>query len=54
MTTASLVMNEVDSVANRVGLFTVTGFLGGAAYATYKGFPRRSTALMAAASCAGL
>mmetsp|Transcript_29896 Transcript_29896/g.49627 ORF Transcript_29896/g.49627 Transcript_29896/m.49627 type:complete len:140 (-) Transcript_29896:59-478(-) len=45
-------MDEVDHVANRVGLCTVTGFFGGAAYATFKGFPRRATALKAAASCA--
>jgi hypothetical protein len=46
------VMTEVDHVANRVGLWTLTGFLGGAAYATFKGFPRRSTSLKVAGSCA--
>jgi hypothetical protein len=45
-------MEEVDHVANRVGLGTLTGFFCGAAYATVKGFPRRATALRAAASCA--
>lgn len=45
-------MDEIDYVANRVGAFSLTGFLGGAAYATFKGFPRRATALKAAASCA--
>lgn len=45
-------MDEVDYVANRVGLLAFSGFLGGAAYATFKGFPRRATALKAAASCA--
>ena len=45
-------MDEVDSVANRVGALTLSGFFGGAAYATLKGFPRRATALKVAASCA--
>jgi broad specificity phosphatase PhoE len=46
------VMKEVDHVANRVGLCTLAGFFGGAAWATVKGFPRRSTALSAGGSCA--
>jgi len=45
-------MDEVDSVANRVGALGFSGFFGGAAYATYKGFPRRATALKVAGSCA--
>ena len=45
-------MDEVDYVANRVGALALSGFFGGAAYATLKGFPRRVTALKAAASCA--
>mmetsp|Transcript_12399 Transcript_12399/g.31256 ORF Transcript_12399/g.31256 Transcript_12399/m.31256 type:complete len:132 (+) Transcript_12399:68-463(+) len=45
-------MDEVDYVANRVGALALSGFFGGAAYATLKGFPRRTTALKAAASCA--
>ena len=45
-------MDEIDYVANRVGSLTLSGFFGGAAYATYKGFPRRATALKVAASCA--
>lgn len=50
--TTILFMNEVDNVANRVGICTIAGFFGGAAYATYKGSAPRSTALKAAASCA--
>eukprot|EP00531_Pseudo-nitzschia_arenysensis_P019908 CAMPEP_0116126348 /NCGR_PEP_ID=MMETSP0329-20121206/6287_1 /TAXON_ID=697910 /ORGANISM="Pseudo-nitzschia arenysensis, Strain B593" /LENGTH=134 /DNA_ID=CAMNT_0003620431 /DNA_START=15 /DNA_END=419 /DNA_ORIENTATION=+ len=45
-------MDEIDYVASRVGAFALSGFFGGAAYATLKGFPRRATALKAAASCA--
>lgn len=52
MTAPITIMNEIDKVANRVGICTMSGFLGGAAYGTYKGFPRRATALKAAASCA--
>jgi hypothetical protein len=47
-----IMMNEIDKVAHRVGVCTITGFFGGAAYGTYKGFPRRATALKVAASCA--
>ena len=46
------VMDEIDHVANRVGICTLTGFFSGAAYATFKGFPRRATSLRAASSCA--
>ncbi|KAG7344708.1 hypothetical protein IV203_032239 [Nitzschia inconspicua] len=45
-------LKEFDHVANRVGICTLLGFFGGAAYGTLKGFPRRSTALKAASSCA--
>ena len=45
-------MNEIDYVANRVGSLALSGFFSGAAYATYKGFPRGATALKVAASCA--
>jgi hypothetical protein len=45
-------MEEIDHVANRVGICALTGFFSGAAYATFKGFPRRATSLKAAASCA--
>lgn len=45
-------MDEIDYVANRVGILSLSGFFGGAAYATFKGFPRRATALKVAASCA--
>ena len=45
-------MDEVDSVANRVGLLTFSGFFSGAAYAAFKGLPRRTTALKVAGSCA--
>jgi hypothetical protein len=45
-------MNEIDRIANRVGVCTITGFFGGAAYATYRGSSRRSAALKTAASCA--
>ena len=45
-------MDEIDYVANRVGSLAFSGFFGGAAYATYKGFPRKATALKVAASCA--
>eukprot|EP00536_Pseudo-nitzschia_multiseries_P009849 jgi/Psemu1/201788/e_gw1.286.76.1 len=45
-------MDDVDFAANRVGTMTLAGFLGGAAHATFKGFPRRASALKAAASCA--
>jgi len=44
-------MEEVDYVANHVGVLTLSGFFSGAAYATYKGFSRRQTALKVAASC---
>jgi hypothetical protein len=46
------ILEEIDHVANRVGMCALTGFFGGAAYATFKGFPRRATSLKAAASCA--
>ncbi|KAG7370397.1 hypothetical protein IV203_028143 [Nitzschia inconspicua] len=45
-------LKEFDHVANRVGICTLFGFFGGAAYGTLKGFRRRSTALKAASSCA--
>mmetsp|Transcript_6925 Transcript_6925/g.14713 ORF Transcript_6925/g.14713 Transcript_6925/m.14713 type:complete len:135 (-) Transcript_6925:1588-1992(-) len=45
-------MDDVDFAANRVGTMALAGFFSGAAYATYKGFPRRSSALKAGASCA--
>lgn len=44
-------MDEFDYVANRVGIFAVSGFFSGAAYAAFKGFPRRQIALRVAASC---
>ena len=46
------IMREVDYVANRVALCTLSGFFGGAAYATFRGYPRRSTSLKIAGSCA--
>ena len=46
------IMDEIDYVATRVGSLALSGFFGGATYATYKGFHRRNTALKAAASCA--
>ena len=45
-------MDDIDFVANRVGYLGLSGFFGGAAYASYKGIPRRATALKVAASCA--
>ena len=45
-------MDQVDRVSHRVSLCAVTGFLGGLSYATFKGFPQRTTALKAAGSCA--
>ena len=45
-------MDEIDYVANRVGSMALSGFFCGSVYATYKGFPRRATALKVAASCA--
>jgi hypothetical protein len=46
-----VIMDEIDHVANRVGLCTFLGLLGGAVFATYRDYPRRSTALKVAASC---
>ncbi|VEU44570.1 unnamed protein product [Pseudo-nitzschia multistriata] len=45
-------MDDVDHAAQRVGAMTLAGFLGGAAHAAFKGFPRRAAALGAASSCA--
>lgn len=45
-------MDEIDYVANRVGLLGFSGFIAGAAYSIYKGLPRRATSLKVAASCA--
>ena len=45
-------MEEVDYVADRVVSLGLSGFFGGAAYATVKGFPRRAMALKAGSSCA--
>lgn len=44
-------MDHVDHVANRVGIASAVGLVGGAAWATLKGMPRRSTALKVCASC---
>ena len=45
-------MDEIDYVANRVGLLSFSGLLAGAAWATLKGFPRRAMSLKVAGSCA--
>lgn len=45
-------MENIDRVANRVSLCALTGLFGGATFATYKGFPLRSTAIKVASSCA--
>jgi len=45
-------MEEVDRVAGRVLLAALSGLLGGAALATYKGSPLPKTSVSMAASCA--
>lgn len=45
-------MDEVDRVAGRVSLAALSGLLGGAALATYKGHPLPKTSVFMAVSCA--
>ena len=45
-------MDEVDRVAARMSLATLSGLLGGAALATYKGSPLLKTSISMAVSCA--
>jgi hypothetical protein len=52
ITRQPIIMDEIDYVANRVGLLSFSGLLVGAAWATLKGFPRRAMALKVAGSCA--